>query len=313
MTLSTVRNFISADIPEIYRIQQEYKQVYPGFQIMPPQVYASPAFQEGQNVFCVIHPNGQVLGYAAIYPIYATGNNSKPHIFWAEMKASPLVNNLGFIKDSLLNSLLERSAILKNNAPERPAVVNFQLLPEEIECIAFLQDRQALHKESIYTMQRDLDSPIAQIAAPPGIIIRPWKMESIAEQAAYVQARNEAFPDTPIQLDEWVYFMQSQQWASGTNIAAFDGDQLAACMTVYPDNFDQAQVGYSEYIFTRPAWRGHRIALPLISSGLSYLQTMGLKKARLDVHTENRKAIQLYEVSGYQIIKESAVYSIFLE
>jgi hypothetical protein len=270
MVFSNIRNFIPSDIPEIYRIQQEYKQVYPGFQIMPSEIYNSPAFQEGQNVFCVLHPNGQVLAYAAIYPVYATGNNAKPHIFWAEIKASPLVGNLPFIKDSLLKSLLERSETLKDKAPEHPAELNFQVLPEETECITFLQERHALHKESIYTMHRDLGLPVAKIDPPQGIRIQPWKMESTAELAAYVQARNEAFPESPLQLDEWVYFMQSEQWASGSNIAAFEGQQLAACMTVYPDLADRADVGYSEYIFTRPAWRGRRIALPLINSGLSW-------------------------------------------
>ena len=98
MALSNIRNFIPSDIPEIYRIQQEYKQVYPGYKIIPPEIYNSPAFQEGKNVFCVTHPNGQVLAYAVIYPVYASGNNAKPHIFWAEMKASPLVGNLTFHK-----------------------------------------------------------------------------------------------------------------------------------------------------------------------------------------------------------------------
>src|SRR5665648_152345 len=101
MTFSTIRNFALSDIAEINRIQLEYEQVYPGFQIMPSGVYASAAFQEGQNVFCATHPNGQVLAYAAIYPIFAAENSSKAHIFWAELKVSPLVNNLVFIKDSL--------------------------------------------------------------------------------------------------------------------------------------------------------------------------------------------------------------------
>lgn len=310
MIISSVRNFILSDIEQINRIQQEYKQVYPGFQVMPSEVYASAAFEEGQNVFCATHPNGQVLAYAAIFPIFAAGQSPKAHIFWAELKVSPLVNNLDFIKDSLFNSLLERAAILKNNKPGHGVEMNFQLLPEEIESISYLTDKNALHKESIYTMQRDLSNPIAQIDAPVGIIVRPWKMKGTAELAAYVQARNEAFPEAPIQLDEWVYFMQSEQWARGSNIAAFDGEQLAACMTVYPDNTDLPDIGFSEYIFTRPAWRGRRIALPLICHGLSYLRTLGLKIAQLDVRSDNQKAIRLYEVSGYRVVKESGVYSI---
>ena len=98
-------------------------------------------------------------------------------------------------------------------------------------------------------MERSLKKPIPKIAPPAGIRIQPWKMESTPEQATYVQARNESFPDAPIRLDEWIYFMQSTQWALGTNIAAFDGEQLAGCMTVFWNEVVDPHGGYERIYF----------------------------------------------------------------
>src|SRR5690242_21305721 len=55
---------------------------------------------------------------------------------------------------------------------------------------------------------------------PAGITIGCWKMEQEAGQRAYIAARNECFPETPMLLGDWQHFMQSSMWASGTTIAA---------------------------------------------------------------------------------------------
>ena len=107
-------------------------------------------------------------------------------------------------------------------------------------------------------MLRDLSAEIPFVPAP-AINIRPWRMESVPEQQAYVDARNEAFPEAPVSLADWQYFLSSPAWQSGTCITAFDGQEIAGSVTVYWDEAinQQAgrQAGYTEYIFVRSKWR----------------------------------------------------------
>jgi ribosomal protein S18 acetylase RimI-like enzyme len=137
-------------------------------------------------------------------------------------------------------------------------------------------------------------------------------MESLAEQEAYVQARNEAFSDQILTLKDWQYFMASKQWAAGTMLAAFEGENLTGCALAY---WDEAQnqssgqmIGFTEYIFVRPAWRHKRVARSLISAALQVLQKNNLSEARLEVLARNTHALALYTAQGYRSISESRLY-----
>ena len=57
------------------QLQKDYAQKYPGAKIVPAEVYASPSFHHGEDVFCLFHPNGQLLAYAVVYPVFASNNN----------------------------------------------------------------------------------------------------------------------------------------------------------------------------------------------------------------------------------------------
>jgi ribosomal protein S18 acetylase RimI-like enzyme len=307
-----VRNFSQSDIPAIMQLQKDYAQKFPGAKIVPADVYGSPSFQQGEDVFCLFHPNGQLLAYAVVFPVFASNNNNSPHVMWAEVKTSPFIGEFKMIKDELFDHLLKRIKILIKDRGKHPVEITFQYLPIEDPSIQYVISKGAKLESNIYEMECSLKKPIPKIAPPAGICIQPWKMESTPEQAAYVKARNESFPDAPIRLDDWIYFMQSTQWALGSNIAAFEGEQLAGCMTVFWNEVVDPSVGMSEYIFVRPAWRGRKIAPAMISEGLLYLQEHGLQKAHLEVRATNRNAIDLYEVLGYKLVQESGVYIIRL-
>ena len=163
-------------------------------------------------------------------------------------------------------------------------------------------------------MRRDLSSSIPALSPLDEITICPWRMESETEQQLYVQARNECFPEAPITLEEWQYFMQSPQWSVGTSFAAFQGDELAGNIAVFWDEAENQKsgkrVGFTEYIFVRPQWRGKNIARCLISAGLTYLKQHGLAEAHLEVRAENENALRLYVDLGYEVLRESRFYVI---
>jgi ribosomal protein S18 acetylase RimI-like enzyme len=146
-----------------------------------------------------------------------------------------------------------------------------------------------------------------------GICLRRWKMETEAEQSAYVSARNHCFPESPISLEEWQYFMSSPLWAVGTMVAAFDQDRLAGCVSAYWNEEDNRRsgvlAGFTEDIFVMPAWRGRGIASAMIADGLGYLKDHGLAEARLMVRALNETALGLYCQLGFEVSSESRFYA----
>lgn len=310
MSLFKIRNFQQEDIPALMRLQESYAYQHQGVKVIASEVYASPAFHGGKDVFCLFHPNGQLLAYAAILPQFSSSANGQSHVIWAEIKADPILADSATIKDQLFTCLRRRIQELSEQQPALPLELRFQYLPHEESAIHYVSNKGAYTTMSIYQMSRPLNLSIPLIESPQGIEIRSWKMESTAEQAMYVQARNECFPEAPIRLDAWIYFMQSTEWALGTQIAAFDGRQLAGSLTVYWNEVVDPEIGYSEDIFVRPDWRRRKIAPAMIAAGLRYLQEHGLRAARLEVRATNRNALSLYESLGYRLEEESNVYTI---
>ena len=310
-----IKNLQKNDLPALMRLQHEYARQYPGVQILPGELYLSPAFHEGKDIFCAYHPNGQMLGFAVAYAQFSA--YEKNHSVWTEVKILPSMYGMIGLRGSLLEQILKRVRELCAPVGIANVELNFQYFPYEIESIAFVTGKGFQYNGSIYSMQWDLASPLPSREPPPGFDIKHWRLETQAEREQYIQARNQCFPDAPISLEEWIYFMSSPSWSSGTNLAAFSSGRLVGCLTTFWDEEQNRnapeKIGYTEYIFVCPQWRRTGIASALISRGLDYLYQNGMRFAQLQVKTDNRQALSLYEKLGFYVVQESGIYSRYLD
>ena len=309
----TIQPFSTSHMTAIAELQSAYTAVYPDAAVIPGEVYLFPAFEAGRNVFCAVDENGNLEGYAPLYPVLMRERNSSlPHTLWVEVKTNPACEDSNEIKDQLFERLLIRARELTDDYPGHPIYLTFQYFPSESASIAYVLSKGCQYTESVFTMRRDLSTEIPSLLPPQGIVIRCWRMESQAEQQQYVQARNECFPEAPIDVGEWQYFMQSPQWSVGTTLAAFDGNELIGNVAVFwdePENERSGQkIGFTEYIFVRPGWRGKNIARRLICAGLEHLQQQGMAEAHLEVRVKNQGALHLYLDLGYEVMRESRLY-----
>jgi ribosomal protein S18 acetylase RimI-like enzyme len=293
-------------------LQLAYSAVYPDAPVIPAEQYLSPAFEGGRNVICAIDGDGDLLGYAPLYPVLMREPSDLPHTLWVEVKTNPGFGAPEEIKDQLLEQLLFRAREVTADFPGHPVHLTFQYFPSETASIQYVLSKGCRYTDSVFTMRRDLSLEIPSPSAVDGIVIRPWRMESEAEQQLYVQARNECFPEAPIALGEWQYFMHSPYWSVGTTLAAFQGDELAGNVAVFWDEAENQRtgrkLGFTEYIFVRSEWRGRNIARCLINAGLSHLKQKGLREAHLEVRAKNANALRLYVDLGYEVTRESRFY-----
>jgi ribosomal protein S18 acetylase RimI-like enzyme len=322
----TIRNFVPDDIAAITAMQQAYAAAYPGTAIVTAHVYAGPGFDGGRNVFCAFWPDGRLAGYAPLYAVPAAsgpgaggpgaGAPPAPLVIWAEVRVQPGLADAEDVRERLFGRMLERAGALAALNPGRPCELTFQYLPVESPSIDFVVRKGAKSSESVFRMWRDLRRPLPAKACPPGIDVRLWRMESEAEQVGYIGAYNESFPEAPMALADWQYLVGSPLWAAGGAMAAFAGQELASSVTVYWDEEQNRrsgeQAGFTEYIFTRPAWRGRGIARCLIASALAYLREHGLEEARLEVRAHNEEALGLYRSLGYEVGQETKLYVVTL-
>lgn len=312
----TIQSFTTARIPAVVELQAAYTAVYPEAPVIPGEVYLSPAYESGRNIFCAVDESGRLSGYAPVYPALVRDGSDLPHTVWTEIKTDPACEAPVEIKDLLLGCVRRRALEAANEFPGHAVHLTFQYFPSESASIEYVLSRGCQQTESVFTMRRDLSKEISTPSPVAGITLRPWRMESEAEQRLYVQARNECFPEAPIGLEEWQYFMQSPHWAVGTTFAAFDRDQLVGNISVFWDEAENertgCKIGFTEYIFVRSAWRGQNIARSLINHGLKYLKEHGLDEAHLEARARNEGALSLYHELGYEVIRESRFYVLAL-
>lgn len=306
-----IRIFTRADIPQIMALQQAYQQVYAHASVIPAEVYLSSGFEAGKNICCAFDESGSLLGYAPLFPAL-TEDPKIPHTLWVEVKTSPQLGAPREVKDGLFARLLDRAAEITYLHPGHRTRLTFQYHPSETPAIDYVLSKGCVYTESVFRLMRDLSGEIPVVPPPFGIQVRPWRMQTEPEQQAYVQARNEAFPDAPVTLADWQYFLGSPVWQEGTHIAAFDGQEVVGCVSVYWDEAISQPSGrkgaYTEYIFVREKWRKRGIAPYMICQALIYLRDHDREAAFLEVKAANQHALDLYYRLGYQLIDETRLY-----
>lgn len=316
MTNYSIRTFTSSDLASVADLQNGYSKFYPDSQVVPGEAYLSPGFEGGRNVFCAFDESGQMVGYAPLYPVLMRDESRLPHTLWVEIKADPASDASSEIKDQLFDWILSRAREVTDPFPGHPIHLTFEYSASEAASIEYVLSKGCQHTESVYIMRRNLLLDIPPLVPVEGVTVRSWRMESDAEQRAYVNARNLCFPEAPIALSDWQYFMQSSQWSVGTSMAAFHDDELIGNVAVFWDEAANQKtgnkIGYTEYIFVVPAWRGKNLARALITNGLKYLKEHGLEEAHLGVRAQNQNALSLYTRLGYEVIRESRFYVLAL-
>jgi ribosomal protein S18 acetylase RimI-like enzyme len=311
MPLPTIRNFTPLDIPQVMALQRAYQRAYPHASVIPGELYLSAGFEDGRNIFCAFDDEEYLEGYAPIMPVFAK-YPAGAHTVWAEVKTDPSLGPWPLVKNFLFQRVVQRARELIEPLPEHPAHLTFQYHSSEAASIDFVTSKGCKYAGSVVRMMRGLAFNLPEVAVPERVTVRRWRMETEAEQAAYVRARNEAFPDNPVALADWQGFLSSSAWCDGVAMTAFDGEEVVGSVAAFPDEMLSQHTGtraaHTEYIFVRPAWRGRGIAAYLVVQALQYLKELGREAAYLEVRAENENALDLYRRLGYNVVDETRLY-----
>ena len=301
----TFRLFTPADAPRLVELQGRCLRISPDIGLIEAGFYHAPAFEQGRNILCAVDPQDRLLGYVAIYPHYVS-KRLGARILWTDVRVEPELPQAESLRDTLLERAIVRAGEIRDASGQRVAL-SATYFAEGRASIDYLLSRGFTHYESSYLMRRDLAAPIPDMPRPQGVEVRHWRMETEAEQRAYVEACNEAFQNDGRSLGELQHFMQSPTWSVGTTITAFVGDKVAGSVMVYYDPMQPVNAersGATEWVFVLPQWRRRGVARYLLREGLAYLQERGLDQAELQVVSDNRQALALYEVVGYGVHQE---------
>jgi len=310
----TIRRFQPDDPDRMMALQARCLESCHDMHLLPAGFWRSPAFEEGRNIFGAVDGQGALLGYAALYPDYVSDRLDGARILWLGFNVDPHRPDAAAIRDALYDRALARAGEMARQKPDQKLALSVTYFAEGQASIAYFRARGFAPYESCYLLRRDLALPLPDLPAPPGVLVRPWRMETEAEQRAYLAAYDSVLPEDKT-WPALQYFMTSPLWAVGTTFAAFDGDRLVGNVAVWyePDaQRNVERVGKTECVFTLPGWRRRGIASYLLRQSMHYLERRGLAFAELEAVSDNEPALSVYRALGYRIHKDEVSLGLLL-
>ena len=313
MPAYTIRPYQPADAPQIAALQAAYARAFPGVTVQDAGYiqgfYGHPAFDGGQNIFCATGAEGTLLGYGLLYAKPPEGDSpgARRYLFLS-IQVDPTLGEGDTLRAALYARLVERARAIAAAAPQWQTMLQAALFSFETPAIAFLMVKGLARYGGGLLMSRSLAEAPPDLTAPKGVEVRASRLETDAEQLAYLRAHNEALPGSAMDLEGLRYFMGSPMWAVSTAYLATAGDQVVGGALAYWNEDENRRmgekVGSTEEVFVLAPWRRQGIARYLIAQAMRYLREHGLDEARLEMAAENEAALALYRSLGYRVIRE---------
>lgn len=166
------------------------------------------------------------------------------------------------------------------------------------------------HRYTEHILERDLASPMPDVALPEGVQLLPWTAE---RATTFFAVHEDAWTTRPAgpRLHEraWIAY-----W-SGDDGFRPDLSHLAIDATGHGVGFilcdvdEPAAVGWITKLGVRPTARGHGLGAALLTRTLRDLQRLGLRRAALDVGADNPTARRLYARLGFAEVGQRTLWA----
>jgi ribosomal protein S18 acetylase RimI-like enzyme len=310
----TIRNFAPGDARHMAEVQAHCLAACPDTGRFPPAFWLGPGFENGQNIFCAVNGQDELLGYAAISPSYIS-RHLKARILWLDLRADPRHARASAIRDALFGRAFARARKLARRWPEEKVALSATYFADGQASIAYLESKRFTHYQTCLYLRRDLAEPVPwteSLAVPGGVEVRAWRMETEEEQRAYLAAYDLAFADEGKNLEDLQHFMKSEYWSVGTTFTAFAGQQIVGSVAIW-HHPGSRWAGKTEAVFVVPEWRRRGIARHLLCEAISCLKERGLTYAELEMDSTNKPALALYQSLGYYIHQKEVSLGRILE
>lgn len=167
-----------------------------------------------------------------------------------------------------------------------------------------------------YSMWRDLQTPIPDLALPPGMALTSLAPEHApALHAAHQEAFSDHWGFEPEAFDVWKQFTIAREgFRPDLTLLAWEGAELAAYCANSEHAADNERNGTHDahigQLGTRRPWRKRGLGSALLCASMRAFRAAGFTGATLGVDAENPTgALALYERLGFVVRRRIVVYA----
>lgn len=154
---------------------------------------------------------------------------------------------------------------------------------------------------------RSLREPIPRYPLPDGFSIRCTQGREEVE--SLVALHRAAFGTAHMTVEYRLAMMSTPQYIRELDfvVVAPDGSLAAFCVCGFEDS--ERELGYTDPIGTHPSYRRLGLGKALVSAGLTALQTVGARQARLGTRSDNLAMQKLAGDVGFVCVSEKVWFS----
>ncbi|MWC31221.1 GNAT family N-acetyltransferase [Paenibacillus sp. MMS18-CY102] len=261
------------------------------------------------NVYCAFE-NGRMVAKGQV-EIMNTVPPDRPsdskHAIYLNLKTVPERANDSLLLEAVYHHLYLRALELKRALPsEYGTNLCVGNAASETANNHFFVQKGYRHLNSLFSMKRDLNEPIADLALHESFRFSHWMMDTPEEEREYLELDAEIWTSAPIGIEKLARHKNQPLWKS---MIVRQGETIIAGLMAWEEDGE----GEIEDVFVREPWRNRGCAKYLLTQALHDLKSHGLPSANLMVLTANHAALSLYEGVGFGVVSEEIRYYIELE
>lgn len=207
------------------------------------------------------------------------------------------------IKRFIVEDLITRAKEQRRKYPEHDARVYHCCLADDKESIEFYSKIEGFrHDEGMRVISCDLNNFESPYKLSMEYEIREDSLNSDEEIQSFIDEHSKVFRSIPYNIEK-IRKLKDQEGFK--NIAIYDKGQMIANILLMVEEESGIKYGCLEDLFVSKGFRNRGIAEYLVSRGLEYFKSRGLKESRLEVWSSNMRAGNLYYKLGYRFMKET--------
>lgn len=208
------------------------------------------------------------------------------------------------VKEQLFDEILKRSRTIREKYKDFVVKVYHCCFSDNKENIEYYSSKEGFkNDEGMYVIKKELaDEEIFNLKEIEMIDFCHLQFEDEHEMMELVEKQNKIFT-SGYSVDDLKNLKNNNQWFS---IAAKYKEEIVGnIVIIIKEDISKIKYGWVDDLFVTKEWRKFGIGKNLILMALNELRILGVKASRLEVWSDNKRALSIYESAGYKLYKQT--------
>lgn len=259
---------------------------------------------ERKNTIEAYNEEGNLVGEAIICPFKASDIHEKPRMnIYFDINVND-IECKNEIEDQMFDEVIKRSRAIREKYKDFVVKVYHCCFSDDKENIEYYSSKAGFkNDEGMYIIKKELmDEERFEIKEVEGVDFCNLQFEDEHEMMELVEKQNKVFT-SGYSVEDLKNLKDNNQWFS---IAAkHKGEIIGNIVVVIKEDESKIKYAWVDDLFVSKEWRKFGIGKNLILKAFKELIALGIKESRLEVWSDNKRALSAYESVGYKFYKQT--------